>query len=301
MNLSIRKTFALSAVGFSAAHASACSVCIAHPIGAGLQALGAQTLHKGSVVIGLSYTAFSKSQAGDLPGTTERHRQGETMLDVMKGLDDRWMLRASVPFLTKRMDMTGDPTVNTQGLGDITLGGTYQIPSGLKDKILFATSLDVKLPTGRNGQTDGLGSRLDEHSQIGTGSTDFSLGLLATYEDIQHQLWFAGLRVRWNGRNGTGYHYGNVLFYNVGFSHDLDPASSFVTELNGRFAAKDRMDTGDLDENSGGHLGYLSLSYRRNLGPATGLIASYQIPVLRNLNGTQSESGLITIGIYTRK
>ena len=249
--------------------------------------------------MGISYSSFNKSQAGELPGTTEKHTQNQYSLDLMAGINDQVMLTATIPYVTKSLSVTGDSPINTRGIGDIDLGATYQFKAGVKDKVLFGTLVDVKLPTGRNALSDGSG-RMDEHTQLGTGSTDLSVGFLATTEDHQKNLWFAGLRGRWNGRNGTGYHYGNAAFYNVGVSKDLNSASSLVLELNGRLAAHDRTDTGDLDPDSGGHFGYLSVSYRREMGPQTGLIASYQIPVIHRLNGTQSESGLLTFGIFTK-
>jgi hypothetical protein len=300
MNKQVTRTLAASVVTVLASSSQACSVCIAHAIGAGLQAVGAQILHKNSIVVGISYTSFSKSQDVESLGTKEKHDHNQVTLDVMKGLNDQWMLRASVPYVSKRLSVTGESPIDTNGLGDISIGATYQIKPKLTDKVLFATMFDLKLPTGRNGMTDALGDRMEEHTQLGTGSKDFSLGLLATTEDHEKNLWFASLTERWNGRNGTGYHYGNTMFYSAGVSKELNPESSIVLELNGRLAARDRTDLGILDSDSGGHFGYASVSYRRNLAPTTGLVASYQIPVIRNLNGIQTESGLLTIGIYAR-
>lgn len=277
----------------------ACSVCIAHAFGAAIHAVGSQTLHKGSTVIGVSYSAFSKSQAGEDPGSSESHHQSEIALDILHGLTDEWMLRGNIPYVFKSLEETGEEKVETKGLGDITLGATYQVKPKPNDKVLLAATFDLKLPTGKNNEIR-AGERLEEHSQIGTGSTDFSVGLLATMEDRGRGLWFAGLRGRWNGKNGDGYRYGNAVFYNVGYSRTLSPVSSLVFELNGRFAAKDRTGDGDLDENSGGHFGYLSLSYRQHVGKEFGFVASYQIPVIRRLNGTQTETGLLNIGVFRR-
>lgn len=282
-----------------ASASQACSVCIAHALGAAIHAIGSQTLPKGTTIVGLSYTSFSKSQAGETVGTTESHHHTEMDIEVMHGLNDNTMIRLSMPYVYKSLAMTGDPTVLTQGLGDITLGATYQLKPKSTDKVLLAFTTDVKFATGANNLKDTLGDRLEEHSQLGTGSTDFALGVVGTSE-VGKGMAFAGLNYRMNGANSSGYRYGKTFFYNVGYSHPLDSNKSLVIELNGRVAAKDKMEDGTPDENSGGHFGYLSLSYRQSFGHDMGFVGAYQIPVIRNLNGTQSESGLLTIGIFKK-
>src|SRR5262245_1454619 len=90
------------------AHAShACSVCTSHALGAGMRAVGAQSLEKRVTIVGLTYTSFSKKNAGETPGTSEKHDQSEVGLDVSHGISDSWMLRAYVPFTSKRTKETG--------------------------------------------------------------------------------------------------------------------------------------------------------------------------------------------------
>lgn len=282
-----------------AGSAGACSVCIAHAIGAAVHAIGAQTLARGSTVVGVDFASFSKSQAGETSGTEESHWQGEYSLHIGHGLSDSTMLRLDIPYVAKRLSMTGEETMKTQGLGDIQIGLTHQLPTSPSSKHVIALLADLKLATGKNDLTDDAGDRMEEHSQIGTGSTDLVLGVLATTE-LKSGLGFAGLRYRANGANKHHYRYGNALFYNIGQSLKLDSASSFVIELNGRFVSKDKLEDGSRDENSGGHLGYLSFSYRRSLGKDYGLVGTYQLPVIRNLNGTQSETGLISLGVFKK-
>jgi hypothetical protein len=196
--------------------------------------------------------------------------------------------------------MTGESSIDTQGLGDVSLGATYQVKPRLRDKVLLATTLDLKLPTGANNLKDAIGERLEAHSQVGTGSTDFSLGLVATCELKSGDLAFGGLSTRINGSNGHGYRYGNTVFYNVGYSRKVSTEGSAVLELNGRVAGKDRPEGGGADDDSGGHFGYLSLSYRHSLARDYGLVGTYQLPIIRSLNGSQRESGLLSLGIYRK-
>lgn len=300
MNRSFRLATITLASFILTGDAWACSVCIAHAFGSAIHAIGAQTIHNGGTVVGVSFTSFSKDQDGEDPGTTEGHRQSEYDLHILHGLNDQWMLRADIPFVFKRLTMTGEAPTDTRGLGDISLGATYQIKPSNRDKVLFATNFDLKLPTGANRIKDSSGNVLEAHSQVGTGSTDITIGVVATGDLKNGDLLFAGLSSRINGSNREGYRYGNVLFYNLGYSHKLSSNSSMVFEFNGRFANKDRTEDGSKDENSGGHFGYLSISYRQSLSKEYGLIGTYQLPVIRSLNGSQRESGLLTIGLYKR-
>jgi hypothetical protein len=291
--------YGLAAIGLGlGSQAMACSVCIAHAMGAAFHAIGAQTMPKGTTVVGVSYSAFSKSQDGEMANTRESHRQSEFDFEVMHSLSDSLTLRASVPYVFKTLEMTGEESVRTRGIGDATVGLRFQVHPGLNDKALFALTGDFKLPTGANGLSDGQGNRLEEHSQVGTGSRDFSLGAEMT-SPAQGGLAFASVRYRFNGTNADDYHYGDTWFYNLGYVRHLDPSSDLVLELNGRVAKMDS-DGGVSDENSGGHFGYFSASYRKTLGDNFGVVCTYQIPVIKRLNGTQTESGLLTIGIFKR-
>ena len=307
-----RCAIAFVVFGALAVPSQACSVCIAHAMGAAIHAIGSQTVPKGTTVIGISYSSFTKSQSEEVmmgknlrvrplaDGNLieERHRQSQFDVEVIHGINENTVLRVSIPYIYKSLSMTGEETVRTHGLGDVSLGATYQLKPRPNDRFLIAFTADVKLATGSNSIKDRDGNRLEEHSQIGTGSTDISLGVMATTE-VKSGLAFAGFRVRSNGSNSNGYRYGNVAFYNLGYSHKLDKESSMVLELNGRVAGKDKTE-GILDDNSGGHFGYLSLSYRRNLGPDFGFVGTYQVPVIRSLNGSQSETGMLSFGVFRK-
>lgn len=280
-----------------ASSAQACSVCIAHALGAALSSIGAQTLEKGSTVVGLSYMSLSKSNRNE-EGGTERHSENQISLDVLHGLSDQLMLDVSISYVHKRLKDGDEPAVRASGIGDAVVGLTYQLPIKKDDPFITALNLDVKLPTGANNLKS-EGALRDQHEQIGTGSTDVTFGAIFTWEGKNHSLWYGGLRYRFNGDNSRGYRYGNALFYNVGSSFALGKTDMGALELNGRFAQKDRTEEGEHDPNSGGHLTYLTGTYRHPFGKNMGLILSYELPVLKNLNGHQSEGGVFTASVTT--
>jgi hypothetical protein len=276
--------------------AHACSVCIAHALGAALHGLGAQTLAHRSWVVGVNYTTFQKSNAGDDPGTFENEEFHQVSLEALYGLTDWFNLRVSVPFIDKTVKLTGMPDENASGLGDIVLGGIYQLKPRVKDRFLTAFTLDLKLPTGNNGRRDSIGDLKEQHLQVGSGSTDVIAGIQLTREGVHPgSLWLANLRGRVNGTNGRGFHYGDVIFYDVGYVHPVGINGAAVVEFNGRIADKDKNEDGSIDGNSGGHLGYVSLSFRQGFKQGLGVIASMQVPVWKQLNGTQEEKALYSV------
>ena len=111
------------------------------------------------------------------------------------------------------------------------------------------------------------------------------------------ELFMTGLRGRLNGSNGRGFHYGDVIFYDVGYVRPVSRETAAVLEFNGRIADKDRTEDGGRDPNSGGHIGYVSVSVRHGLKGGFGLIATYQIPVWRQLDGSQNEKALCSISM----
>ena len=284
------------ALGFSRS-ASACSLCIAHATGGGLFGIGAQKLPRHRLLFAVSHLGFSKSNGTDIPGTVERENYHQTSLEGLYGLNDRLMLRVSLPQVTKSVTAGTNAPETVHGLGDAIAGLTYQIPPKTGQKFLTALSLDVKLPTGANNAVE-EGVRREEHLQLGTGSTDVTLGIDVTGEaKTPGDLWFGGLRERVNGKNGRGYHYGDVTLYSAGYAHALPQNTQVVLEFNGRIAGKDRTEDGSRDENSGGHLGYAAASVRKSLGGGLGAIATIQQPVLKHLHGTQDEKAVFTLSL----
>ena len=296
----MKRILTYCAVGVLAAatsSANACSVCIAHAIGAALSGLGAQTLPHGKTTVGVSFLHFNKSNGTDNPSVTESESFSQYSIDFNHGLTDRIMLRGSLPFINKSISATGSPTERATGFGDASLGAVFQLPPTPRSKAIVAFSADVKLPSGDNHAKD-AGVLKDQPVQLGSGSTDVSVGVDLTREGHKSgELYYAALRARWNGTNNRAYHYGGVIFYGLGYLRPLGKNDGLAVEFNGRIADKDKTEMGTKDPNTGGHLGYLSLSYRRSLGASMGLIVTVQQPVWKQLNGSQEEKTLVSASI----
>jgi hypothetical protein len=155
----------------------------------------------------------------------------------------------------------------------------------------------VKTPWGENDLREN-GERLDEHVQPGTGSTDWIAGVAGVYVLDPVSSLFGSLQYRGTGSNDFGYRYGSAALANFGYERKLGSTVDAVLELNGRDAAKDRVDAdGELDPNTGGGVLYITPRVVINLG--RGLVArvSAQVPAVTRLNGVQTERTVWGVGL----
>ena len=221
----IRKLILLTAL-VAPASTHACSVCIAHSLGAALHGFGAQTLPTRHGVVGLSYLTFSKSNAAhhhddEEVGADHELREFETFqqtsIEAAYGLSGSVMATVSVPFVHKSIRVDDGPSERASGMGDVVLGLTYQLPVVERNRVVTAFEFDIKLPTGDNEKKDEGGDRLEDHLQPGSGTTDVAFGILLSMEDESRpgNLWYGGVRYRANQENKFGFKYGNVLFLSL--------------------------------------------------------------------------------------
>jgi len=261
-----------------------------------LHGIGAQVLQKGQSVFGFTGLAFDKRNAGETTGSTEHEQFRQVSLDGYYGLTDEVMLRTSIPYVHKRISSDGE-TNTASGLGDASVGLTYQVEPHANDKILVAFTGDLKLPTGQNSKKDSQGDIEEQHLQLGSGSTDVQLGVDLTTEAGEKGLLFGGVSYRRNGSNRRHYHYGDAVFYHLGYSHSISGSTVGVAELDGRISGKDRQEDGLLDNESGGHLTYLAVSVRQRLSKDLAGILSVQQPIFSNLHGSQHEGAVFSISV----
>ena len=181
------------------------------------------------------------------------------------------------------------------GIGDARLVARYTIykKDGVGKTTRVAPFLGVKLPTGDNARTDGLG-RLPPGLQPGTGSWDFFGGVIATYASVDWNLDFqAGYQV--NTRAGA-FERGDVVRADASFQYRLLPRTLSrddkgyfygVLEANLVHGGKMRVN-GTRDPNTGGTTLHLvpGIQYAARRWVAE---AAVQLPVIQNLNGSALE------------
>jgi hypothetical protein len=155
----------------------------------------------------------------------------------------------------------------------------------------------VKTALGRNEVTVD-GERADEHAQPGTGSTDAFGGLAFLYLVDKRSALFSSAQYRHTGENDFGYRYGSSLLLNAAYERKLGARLDGVVELNFRHAKKDRLNAdGELGENTGGTILYVTPRVLVDVGGGVVLRAAAQIPIARDLNGAQKERAVFNAGV----
>lgn len=290
----------LSSTGF------ACDFCI---LSQGISPL--QTLTGAGIKVNERYTRLDKVYNGtnkiDNPGVKEEF--WTTELTGFYGVTENLMLMAVVPYKKTKMDgelmvdpggeISADPMTGHQsGLGDIAVMGRYSFfKSHSLDSTTIAAGLaGVKFPTGKTNGKNDSGEFLDSHLQLGTGSTDYILGL-----SLDHSINRVSLSANLLGTittegefGNTRHKFGNSLNYDVTAKYRAYPGTPGMAGpqiflafgVNGELRAREKVE-GEKDPNSGGNTVYLSPGLQVVAGPHWVFELSYQKAVYHNLYGTQ--------------
>ena len=88
-----------------------------------------------------------------------------------------------------------------------------------------------------------------------------------------------------------------MLLYNAGYTSPSCRGWELLAQLNGRTAARDRLEDGAVGENTGGTVVYAAPGARWRSGIGVTLEAAAQIPVLEELNGDQDEHATLRIAL----
>lgn len=291
-----------------AAKTEACDFCI---LSQGISPL--ETLKGSGVRINERYTnmgsVYKGTEEKTNPGAKEEY--WTTEITGFYGITEDLMLLGVVPYKKTKLDghlhvhEDGDMEVHKDmkgeesGIGDVALLGRYTFfkTHTIDTTISFAGLLGVKFPTGKtNGKTDDGMEYLDSHLQLGSGSTDFLLGLSMSHA-VQRSSISANLlaAITTDGKAGdTKHQFGNTLNYDITAKYRVHPAEFAPTSaqlffslgLNGELREREKA-AGVEDVNSGGHTIYLTPGVQVVAAPHWVFELSYQHPVYHNLYGTQ--------------
>lgn len=254
-------------------------------------------------------------------GLSAKEEYWTTEITGFYSITEDAMLMAVIPY--KRTKMDGHFHVHKDGsygwhadkgeqtgLGDIAVLGRYTFfkTHTIDTTTSFAGLAGVKFPTGMtDGKTDDGMEYLDAHLQLGTGSTDFLIGLSLAHA-IQRFSLSANLlgAITTEGKAGNAKHqFGNMLNYDLTARYRVYPGvispsgqQLFIAlGVNGEIRGKEKEDGIELT-NSGGHTIYISPGIQVVVSPHWVFELSYSHPVYHNLNGTQlGEDYKITGGV----
>lgn len=283
----------LAAAGWllaSAAPAFACSQCMC---GAPFPASVLGGLQPAAFTYGLEERYLSKASALDEGPGEEQEREHRVAAYAMWRPAVRLALLARVPYDVKEIashPVGAQSTLDrAHGLGDAELLALIGLAhtTGARPLVLGGVA-GVTAPTGSNELRDGAGTRLDAHLQPGAGAWSGSAGLHAALT-ARAGVWDASALGRVNGTNAHGYRYGAALLYNAGFTSRAWRGVQALAQMNGRSAARDRLEGGATGVNTGGTVLYASPGVRWSAVTGVAIDAALQIPVAQRMFGDQRE------------
>jgi hypothetical protein len=136
---------------------------------------------------------FIVSQSGDDPSGADRDRTSQAAVSVLGyGVNRKLAVFGVMPYLSNELKITaGSQRIsrNTNGFGDLSVFGRYTAYQRDQPGRTFrvAPFFGVKTPTGENDASDTFG-RLPPSIQVGSGSWDSFVGVVATYQTLDYQL-----------------------------------------------------------------------------------------------------------------
>ncbi len=229
------------------------------------------------------------------------NRELETHLtqqySIYFSLSPRFSLGAFVPIAKRHSEELNERgqtvTGNEFGLADVTMLVRYKafVAHDIETTSIVSFTGGVKLPTGKTSGKDSEGNLLDAHVQLGTGSTDMLLGASGFLTFARVAL-IANLLGSITSKGANGHEFGNILNYDLSARYRLYPSEYGDTQLfatfgiYGEWRGKETQD-GAAIASSGGNVLFLSPGLQLFPLPSITIEASYHIPVIHALNGSQ--------------
>lgn len=280
------------------------------------------TMPKGKLVAGvgiqsIEFDEISDAQLQAFGAVEEEVHSVKSLLNVSVnfayGISDKLTVGIILPYVQRsniretEHDMgTGEAELagDARGLGNLTLFGQYRF---YHDNASDAAAIlaGLKTPTGKTSEQKIEASLFEAEQQPGSGSWDPFLGL--AYNKQFGRSGFSGNLLYTFVTEGTQQtDLGDIFNYNLAVSyrvyspqggHDHGQHAhalkiidyiDVAVELNGGYRDH-AVINGARDENTGGHILYLSPGVRIGLAHQWSLFTSIGIAVLNDLNGQQSE------------
>ncbi len=289
---SVAVSFLFSCIFLNNAQAQGPSINTDTPIMLGLQGRGLRTFTK---FVHKTTLLQAGSEIND-----DMNRQANVRITPViipyTLFNERFQVGVIVPFMDIDFDSRTQQTAS-RGIGDFRLFTKYLLYQ--RDRKLetfrIAAKAAVKLPSGNENKSPALGS----------GSTDYAFSTVAGWIKNRIGLYLEGI-YNLNTSNGST-NFGDSFVYNFAFGYRLLPAiyetypspqlNGFL-EINGATTGRNRIN-GQIIENSGGTIVFLSPGLQFVGGRKWLLEASLQYPLIQQPNGTQLATDW-TISLGTR-
>jgi len=230
-------------------------------------------------------------------------------LVLVYGVTAKLTLFGILPYLDKKLKVNtpkGRDSRGDSGLGETTLIARYTFyqRDSPGQTIRAAPFAAIKAPTGDDNKSDGLG-RLPRPLQLGSGSWDYTLGSIFTWQTLKWQV-DGSASYRFNTR-GNAFRFGDEARLDISYRYRLFPRRlmsglpAFVyVVLESNLSYKYKNKAGQMDDmNSGGMTWFISpgLQYvtRRVV-----IEAALQLPIVQDLNGSalrNDYSGIMSLRV----
>lgn len=136
---------------------------------------------------------FIVSRSGDDPSGADRDRTSQAAVSVLGyGVNRKLAVFGVMPYLSNELKINAGATRvsrSAQGFGDLSVFGRFTVVQRDRPGRNFrvAPFFGIKAPTGEDDATDALG-RLPPSVQVGSGSWDPFIGVVATYQTLRYQV-----------------------------------------------------------------------------------------------------------------
>ncbi len=212
------------------------------------------------------------------------------VLNLAWGVTDATQLSISLPYI-KLNDMK--MSHNDLGVGVVhhhgDIAGTGDMAVLMQHNFeQFALQAGIKLKTGDTDLKDSEGNVLEANHQPGSAATDFMLGVVYSHPTATLDYDFNILYIH-AGDGNDGHNRGNTIRWNAAASFSNNAAWSHSLELNAEYQ-RPQQDMGVENENSGGHVVFLSPGTRFIFADKKSLYISVGIPLVQSLHGIQHET-----------
>lgn len=194
---------------------------------------------------------------------------------------------------------------DSDGLGDVTMYAQYRFLHDETEDLHLSVISGLKMPTGDTDVLGTSGYLLEAHHQPGSGSWDPMLGLAFT-KGFGRWSFDANALYLFANEGTQDSNLGDIFNYNAGVSyrllgahdenvphehgvaHEHPTTLDLILEANGD--SRERIiEGGDIDDNTGGNVIFLSGGTRLAWGHGWAATLSAGAPVIEDLNGIQSE------------
>ncbi len=219
------------------------------------------------------------------------------------GITEKLALFGILPIVDKKMELntaSGRVKRSESGIGDFTTMARYTLwkKDAPGKTMRLAPFLAVKIPTGEDDATDAYG-KLPQPLQPGTGSWDYSLGMILTRQTLARQIdasLFYTLKTEANG-----FEFGDEAHFDLSYQHRIWPQElaagvpGFIYGvLESNLIWQDNNSSQGIKDSDSGGLTWLLAPGIQYVTRRTVLEFAVQIPVAQNLNGTALENDFIS-------